>query len=91
MLYGANACMCTLPRVRGAQLRRSQPAFIIVMVMKLVSVSAADKPGPCPFDVDPARGPRLRNPGPFRVRAPTHTFPAEEFKSHRFLLRRCGG
>ena len=54
-------------------------------------VSAADKPGPCPFDVDPARGPRLRNPGPFRVRAPTHTFPAEEFKSHRFLLRRCGG
>ena len=38
MLYGANACMCTLPRVRGAQLRRSQPAFIIVMVMKLVSV-----------------------------------------------------
>ena len=25
--------------MRGAQLRRSQPAFIIVMVMKLVSVS----------------------------------------------------
>jgi hypothetical protein len=37
--YDANACMCTLPRARGAQLRRSQPAFIIVMVMKLVSVS----------------------------------------------------
>ena len=31
-------CMCMLPGARGAQRRRSQPAFIIVMVMKLVSV-----------------------------------------------------
>ncbi len=31
--------MCTNPRARGAQLRRSQPAFIIVMVMKLVSMT----------------------------------------------------
>ena len=29
-------------RARGAQLRRSQPAFIIVMVMKLVSVWESD-------------------------------------------------
>ncbi len=30
--------MWTLPRARGAQLRRSQPAFIIVMVMKQLSM-----------------------------------------------------
>ena len=38
-LDSGNADMCVQPRARGAQLRRSQPAFIIVMVMKLVSVS----------------------------------------------------
>ena len=37
-LDSGNADMCVQPRARGAQLRRSQPAFIIVMVMKLVSV-----------------------------------------------------
>ena len=38
-LDSGNADMCVQPRARGAQLRRSQPAFIIVMVMKLVSVA----------------------------------------------------
>jgi hypothetical protein len=37
--YGENACMCTIPRAHGAQLRRSQTAFIVVVVMKLESVS----------------------------------------------------
>ena len=37
-LDSGNADMCVQPRARGAQLRRSQPAFIIVMVMKLVSI-----------------------------------------------------
>jgi hypothetical protein len=39
VLYGEDSCMCTVPRAHGAQLRRSQPAFIIVVVMKLVSVT----------------------------------------------------
>ncbi len=38
--YGANACMCTIPRVHSAQPRHSQPAFIIVMIMKPVSVTS---------------------------------------------------
>ena len=40
-----NADMCVQPRARGAQLRRSQPAFIIVMVMKLVSMQAFSMQG----------------------------------------------
>ncbi len=32
-------CVCTMPRAHSAQLRRSQPAFIMVMIMKLVSVT----------------------------------------------------
>ena len=41
--YGANVCMCTLPRARSAQLRRTQPAFIIVMSMRLVSEETVSK------------------------------------------------
>ena len=44
-------CMCMLPGARGAQRRRSQPAFIIVMVMKLVSVTEPDAFNPSRFSL----------------------------------------
>ena len=39
-LDSRNADIYVQPRARGAQLQCSQPAFIIVMVMKLVSVTS---------------------------------------------------
>jgi hypothetical protein len=38
--YSVNACMCTIPRAHGTQLRHNQPAFTIAILMKLVSVEA---------------------------------------------------